>query len=247
MAPLREQLLSHPVYPSLRDFESVRIFMKFHVFAVWDFMSLVKTLQRQLTCIETPWLPPKNIRAARFINEIVLAEETDDIGEGVVLSHFELYLRAMNELGADTQPVLKLVQLVQRESPDLRSFSSEGGVWSFLANTFTVVGQQPHQVAAAFLYGREDIIPAMFARILNEVSEERELTYFRKYLERHIQMDGDCHAPLARKMLAELCGEDEVKWQESLVAAEASIRARIDLWTFIKTQLDSSAVLERNL
>jgi hypothetical protein len=75
--------------------------MQIHVFAVWDFMSLVKRLQSELTCNSLPWMPPVRSRIARFANEVVLGEESDLGPDGKPVSHFELYLRAMDEVGAD--------------------------------------------------------------------------------------------------------------------------------------------------
>jgi hypothetical protein len=206
LAKSRAQLLAHPLYTKLHNLPAVRTFMQYHVFAVWDFMSLLKTLQLKLTSVGVPWFPAQTPLLTRFINEIVLAEESDEVSEGIYLSHFELYLQAMHEVGANTTPIHEFIKRAQ-QAPDISAFllglSPEGGVFAFLCTTFQVIARESHEVAAAFLYGREDIIPEMFARILKELDlyYANEFRFFRHYLERHIQLDGDHHGPLARKML----------------------------------------------
>lgn len=101
VAPLRERLLNHPIYTAVNSLDRLREFMRIHVFAVWDFMSLVKRLQGELTTQRLPWMPPFRPEIARFANEVVLGEETDLNLDGKPLSHFELYLRAMDEVGAE--------------------------------------------------------------------------------------------------------------------------------------------------
>jgi hypothetical protein len=243
IAALRTKLLSHPIYGNLRDLTSLRVFMSYHVFAVWDFMSLLKTLQRQLTCVEIPWVPSRHSQAARFINEIVLAEESDEISAGTYMSHFELYLKAMDEVGADTRPIFSLLKLLRNSSMDFHPAKSEGGVWNFMATTFLLAKDSTHEVAAAFLFGREDIIPEMFSKILTEMTDHHSDEYmcFRLYLERHIEIDSQHHGPLARKIIKELCGKDKTKWTEAAQAARASIEARIQLWDFVNSKLTATA------
>ena len=83
---LREALLDHPLYSNVASTAGLRLFMEDHVFAVWDFMSLLKRLQQDMTCIRVPWFPVENARAARLINDIVIGEETDVDPDGDYVS-----------------------------------------------------------------------------------------------------------------------------------------------------------------
>ena len=96
-------LANHSMYNKILTISDLKIMMETHIFAVWDFMSLLKRLQREITCVELPWRPspyPKNL--VRLINEIVLGEESDLDQNGEAIDHFTLYLRAMDEVGART-------------------------------------------------------------------------------------------------------------------------------------------------
>ena len=83
----RQRLMQHPLYKSITDERGLQIFMASHVFCVWDFQCLLKSLQRHLTCVEVPWLPSADPEARRLINEIVLDEESDLTPSGAHLSH----------------------------------------------------------------------------------------------------------------------------------------------------------------
>src|SRR5258708_9147877 len=102
LGALRAALLDHPIYTHVASVADLRRFMEDHVFAVWDFMSLLKRLQQDMTCIKVPWFPAADTKAARLINDIVIGEETDVGPDGSYISHLDLYLQAMGNVGART-------------------------------------------------------------------------------------------------------------------------------------------------
>jgi hypothetical protein len=231
----RTALLNHPIYQQVNDLKSLQIFMSNHVFAVWDFMTLLKTLQRRLTCIESPWIPPIDIHSARLINEIVLVEETDEIAPGYYLSHFQLYLAAMEEVGADSEPIQSFIAALQQGLPAneaLANLPIPESTKSFVMNTLKIASGLNHEVAAAFLLGREDVIPKMFNQILTQLENAQNIScnYFRLYLERHAHIDEEQHAPMAKKLLKNICTNDSLKWTEALNTANHALKARHRFW-----------------
>jgi hypothetical protein len=272
--PVRERLIGHPVYRSIQDPAALRIFMEHHVYAVWDFMSLLKALQQSLTCVTSPWVPVGSANTRYLINEIVVGEESDVDERGLRTSHFELYLRAMEQAGADTGLIAGMVEALKAgrgrararpileaealwsgragmaevlstaETPD--EWELSGAVRDFLDFTFsTIATGEVHRIAAVFTFGREDLIPDMFVRIVEDLSGQGSAAgskgsfgIFTYYLERHIEVDGDHHSHLAMAMLEELCGEDDRKWEEAARSAGAALEARIRLWDGVVERID---------
>ena len=236
LAPLRTALLDHPIYNQITSMERLHIFMRHHVFAVWDFMCLLNCLQQSLCPSRVPWLPPADSAAVRLINEIVLGEECDADGSGGFSSHFQLYHRAMKRCGAATVTIdrlLKDVETGQSVESALANCNAPRAVRQFVTQTFDVIaGGDLCAVAAAFTFGREDLLPDVFQRIVDELNTESagELEDFRYYLQRHIELDGDHHGPMAEMMLAELCRDDDLKWRIAEQAAVRSLQARRQLW-----------------
>lgn len=243
---LRGLVANHPVYEALGALPALRRFMEHHVFAVWDFMSLVKSLQRELTCVELPWRPPVDREAARLVNEIVLGEESDLSEDGRPASHFDLYLEAMDEVGADAGPILALqaeLAAGRTVSAALAACGAPEPSRRFVESTFGWIQGPVHVRAAALLFGREDLIPSMFGPIVATLARGGapcgRLVY---YLERHIEVDGGEHAELARRILGRLVGGDPGRARQARDAAAGVLADRLRLWDGVRAALvDASA------
>ena len=246
VAPLRQQLLDHALYRRVKSPADLRLFMEYHVYAVWDFMSLLKGLQRRLTCVEIPWLPQGDPAVRALINEIVLGEESDRGADGKVCSHFELYLEAMQEAGASTAKARQFLSFVREGCavPDaLRQAGAPEPARVFVEATFDLLAAgKDHVLAAAFTYGREDLIPSIFGELVERLVREfpERFATLRYYLDRHIQLDGEEHGALGRQMVANLCGGNAQRWNEARDAAVHALEERIRLWNGIERALASA-------
>jgi hypothetical protein len=236
------QLCSHPLFEEITSLGKLQLFMESHVFAVWDFMTLTKRLQRDLTCTQLPWLPPSDPQAARLINEIVLGEESDEHPRRGHCSHFELYREAMLEVGASTHAIDTFIALQRRgveANAALGQVDVLPGVARFVANTLHIALNAPtHCVAAAFLHGRESIIPSMFERLL-QGSEiiDRQAPTLGYYLNRHIELDTQGHEPGAQRMLQGLTLSAPEHQQQAVETAINAVENRIKLWDDVRTSL----------
>jgi hypothetical protein len=215
---------------------------------------LVKSLQGMLTCARAPWIPQGDPVSRRLINELVLDEESDDDGAGGYASHFELYLEAMEQCGADASRIKDFVDRLRRGEDVLAALDSSNAPAAsrrFVSHTWRIISSKsPHQIVAAFAIGREEIVPEMFQVVVRNIQERfpGRFSRFGYYLERHIHVDKERHAPMAARMLETLCGDDEAKWGEALDSAQASLKARVELWDgvtslILSPRLPEAAVL----
>tara|TARA_B100000902_G_C27220975_1_gene869644 strand:- start:232 stop:1002 length:771 start_codon:yes stop_codon:yes gene_type:complete len=248
--PLSKELESHPVFTVLNTIDELRVFMEHHVFAVWDFMSLLKKLQEIYVPHGSPWIPNTNGNVVRFINEIVMEEESDQSygsdGE-TYSSHFEIYLQAMREVGASTSVIEDFLSSVRLDGiekalcKDIPEPSRE-----FMKYTFSLIDRgKGHEIAASFAIGRESIVPVMFKRILEQTNiSVEQAPVFHYYLERHAHLDGEHHGPMALRLLDDLCANDEQKEKEVISEVQASLGARITLWDGVLAATEDLKVLK---
>ncbi len=247
--PQKDLLLQHSLYKKVKTIGDLCCFLENHVYAVWDFMSLLKALQTKLTCTTTPWTPTTNPQTRFLINQIVLAEESDLTLDGRRLSHYEMYIEAMEDCGASTKEIKHFLDennSLQNIFVAIKTSNLHPNIKDFLNFTFNVIEQgQPHEIAAAFTFGREDLIPSMFTNIIKNFQENLPNTDLEKlvyYFERHIELDADEHGPLAMEMITELCQKDPQKWKEVEDVSVLALEKRIGLWDAIEEH-----IMEKNL
>ncbi len=247
---LKDLLLHHSLYEKVKTIDDLHLFLENHIYAVWDFMSLLKALQQKLTCTTTPWFASSNPETRYLINEIVLAEESDLSYNGTRLSHFEMYIEAMQSCGANTKEVQAFLQKVVENKNifiTIKQSNLHSNIKSFLDFTFKIIEEgKTHKIAAAFTFGREDLIPNMFTAILKNFQKnfpETNLSELIYYFERHIELDTDEHGPMAMQMITELCKEDPIKWAEVEEIAIQSLEKRVGLWDAIEEKIVTSLQL----
>ena len=246
LEPFRTRLALHPIYDRLESEAAIRCFMSHHVFAVWDFMTLVKSLARRLTCVETPWVPVGDPVERRFINEIVLDEESDLDEQGRPTSHFELYRTAMVAAGADTAAIDGFVAALRdgaRVDAALVSCGAPAFVGDFVGTTLSLAGASDVEQAAAFAHGRELVIPAMFREVVARLGDRDAERWrpFAYYLERHVACDDEKHGPIARRLVARLCADESGRWALAERAARRALQARLALWDGVLGAIEAEA------
>lgn len=242
----KDRLLQHTLYEKVKTIDDLQQFLESHVYAVWDFMSLLKSLQSKLTCTTTPWLASSNPKTRYLINEIVLAEESDLTLDGKRLSHFEMYIDAMKDCGAQTSELEAFIQNVINTKNifiAIKQSNLHPKIKAFLDFTFRIIEEgKTHKIAAVFTFGREDLIPNMFTEILKNFQQnfpETDLSKLIYYFERHIELDADEHGPMAMQMITELCREDENKWKDVEEVSILALEKRIGLWDGIEEKIEA--------
>lgn len=231
------------MYSAVATLDDLRVFMEHHVWAVWDFMNLVKAIQQRYTSTVIPWTPRGDATVRRFINEIVLEEESDEhpVGDGFC-SHFELYVRSMDEVDARSEQVSRFVTHLGQGVHFEDALAVSGCppvVANFLSTTWTAAGASDEELVAAFAFGRETVIPVMFDRILSEAGALDDAELLRHYLVRHVQLDGDSHSDMAEYLLVSACGDHPERWARAERSARRCLEARAQLWDAVGELVDA--------
>ena len=244
---IKHQLEHHEIFNRINSLCELKIFMEHHAYAVWDFMSLLKKLQIDLVPSGSPWLPNPNGLLVRFINEIVMEEESDVSFSSTSVtsysSHFEIYLRSMREVNCSTSQIESFLDHVRKDGIEfsLKLDDLPEPSRLFMQHTFETISHgKSHEIASSFAIARESVVPLMFKRILSQTElDPRQVPVFKYYLERHAVLDGDHHGPMAHRLLENLCDGDPDKENEVIAQAERSIQERIQFWDGVLNALDA--------
>jgi Protein of unknown function (DUF3050) len=243
LSPLISEISHHPLYEQIHNIGQIRLFMEQHVFAVWDFMCLLKELHRRIVSTSAPWFPPKDSLSANLISNILVEEEGDITEDGSYDSHFGIYIRAMKEIDADTSAIEKLLTLLRggmNINAALEQIPIHPTTKHFVQTTVSFFDQELHEIAAAFVYGREGITSAMFIPLVKKIAGEieqrngQQLGTLLYYCNRHIELDDEEHFPRALQMLANSIGDSETKLQQAEAAAVKALMARLNFLTAIQ-------------
>ncbi len=242
LSDLLSRLASHDLHEQITTEDHLRLFMSRHVFCVWDFQSLICTLQAGLGGHAIPWLPMPDPESSRLVNELILEEQTDRGIHRAYESHFDIYRSAMVEVGADTQPIDSLVSSIRGGTTvwtAIQNCGASAATQFFVEQTMNVCLRGAiHEQAAVFTLTREDLLPRMFIPLVAGLSRnDLRWSLLREYLERHIESDGERHGPLSRALLDRLCENDPVKWNQAHSAAIIALRARLALWDEIRSEV----------
>jgi hypothetical protein len=239
----KNRLQQHPAFNNIQSLDELRKFTVYHIFLVWDYMSLLKSLQTQLTCTQTPWKPVQSPYIRYLVNSLVLKEESDLGADGEYASHYEMYRNAMQAMKADTGLMDNLMAHIETDMPVIKAIELSnipGPVKDFLEYTFWVVQKTSlHEQAAVLCYGREGFGHQLIYQraVALQQNHAEELNPFLYYLRHKNEINEKYHSQLSAILLEQLCGTDEKKWHEATQAANQSLRNRIRLFDYIHEKI----------
>lgn len=228
---ISDNISKHEIYKHLSDMEALKTFASYHVFCVYDFMFLAKSLQHALAPSGPEWRGNLVSSAAtRAINEIILEEESDVDPKGGFISHHDLYLRAMTEIGANSSLINSF-----KKTRDLSQLPAP--VSNFLAYHLDLAKNgNPMEIAGAFFLGRESLLPHVFEAIVDILPEEKAPTLYY-YLVRHIELDGRNHSELGEAIISEIAEKQGEDISLAFAAGEKTLNLRLALWDFILEEI----------
>ena len=231
----------HSVYSRLTTLPAFQKFMTYQVWCVWDFMCLAKSVQIGIGCYSVPWIPPKNPSLVSLMGEIIRGEESDVGPGGEEASHFEIFIQAMDECGAESTKIKAFIDHVGAGTEVLsamRAVDAPPAAQAFVSQTLAFCSSSIAARIGAFSLGREELVPRMLSTLINRLDpSQKRFKTFDWYLRRHISLDATNHAPKIAEIFRQFVGSDPALREEGLEAGLAAIRARCTYLDALEEQI----------
>ena len=248
------QLLeTHRIYDRLHDEASLRLFVEHHVICVWIYNYLMRDLYQEIANHIQPMSSQVQKEAIRLISELVLEEEVDEQNDGTLISHMEIYLEAMQDLGADVGPIMSFFDLLESgkdwvEAARQAHFPIESQLYFEKINVFF---ESPvHERAALLFYEGEPYVPDSFLNKLNVLSQTAKTARLLEYFEKHIEGLKRPGFSAIGRLVELFCGDDEDLNAAAEARAEEAMKIRLEFWGQIAGKLSdkdsSSSRLQRS-
>lgn len=235
-----QMLESHKLYDRIFDDYSLRLFVEHHVVCVWSYNYLLRNIYQELVSMIQPLNSQAQKEALRIISEAILEEEVEEQTDGSLLSHLEIYLEAMQELGADVGPILSFFDMQESGASWQESLAAShfpASVAQYARSMGELFERPLHERAAVLFYEGEPFIPDTFLNRLGQLGARHDVNRLLDYFERHIEGLKRPGFSTSGRLVEIFCGDNPQLNDEAEKAAEQAMQIRIDLWNKLSDNL----------
>lgn len=239
-------LEENEIYKLIDSDEKLRLYMEQQVACVWFYQILLKNITRDILSM-TRSIDCRSTKELMQIScALIMEEELDDVLDGEITSHLELFLESMYEVGCNMKPFLSFMESFE-EGLSLEKAVEESlfcqSTKRYLLNSLTILDLSLHEKASALFYEGEPYIPDDFLSYLNTYHGEK-VANLVLYYERHIEGLKKPGYSSTGRMIEILCESSSERFCEAESVAEKVMKNRISLWikleeTFEKKCLNS--------
>lgn len=239
-----QMLERHKIYKLLNNQTSLANFMERHVVCVWVYHSLLRSLYQDIVSQLTDLNGDRSKECLRLITEIVLEEVVEDLGDGQYQSHLELYVEAMEDLGANITPILTFFDMLEKgyttkRSLELANFPIEAV--RYAKTILPLLKEPPYKKAAALFYEGEPFIPDSFLTQVEVLLPKVPVNLLLDYFEGHIEGLKRPGFSATGRLVEIFCASDKRYELQAEKIAEKVMKSRLELWNLIATDLDTYA------
>ena len=229
-------LESHRLYTALTRREALATFTEYHVVCAWSYNALLRSLQRDIFTQSLPINSDAHKEAIRILSEVAIEEQANESDDGQFISHLELYLDAMEDLGANTAPIIGFFDILAggvgaAKAVEYADFCPE--VAAYARTTVRLLERQFHERAAGLFYEGEYFIPDRFLHQLNRLTPAVPVDRLLEYFDGHIEGLKRPGYSAAGRLVEIFTADDEILSEEAEQVGEQVMRQRVHLWNTV--------------